>query len=176
MKSKLFLTTDSWAPLLLRTFLAIVVFPHGAQKLLGWYGGYGFKGTMDFFTGTVGLPWLIGFMVILLEFFGAIALILGLATRIIAALYILLAAGIVLSSHLENGFFMNWFGNLKGEGYEYFLLWTGMAAALLITGGGRYSLDRLMSPARGAAILSHSQADYPESGASLKRSNRIFTR
>jgi putative oxidoreductase len=80
--------------------------------------------------------------VILLEFFGAIALFLGLATRFIAALYIFIAAGVIYSSSAQFGFFMNWFGNQAGEGYEYFLLWIGMALSLVITGGGAYSVDR----------------------------------
>ncbi|MEQ8904098.1 DoxX family protein [Ekhidna sp.] len=142
MKEKIFKTTDSYAPLAIRIMLGLVVFPHGAQKLLGWFGGYGFSGTMGFFTETVGLPWIVGFMVIILESFGAIALIAGVATRLVAANYILLALGIIFSSHIQNGFFMNWFGNQAGEGYEFFLLWIGMAVGLLITGSGAYSIDK----------------------------------
>ena len=144
MKNKLFNTTDSWAMIALRVVLGLVVLPHGAQKLMGWFGGYGFAGTMNYFTDTVGLPWLIGFIVIVLEFFGAIALIIGFATRIVAVLYIAVAAGIIFTSSIQHGFFMNWFGNQGGEGYEYFLLWIGMAVALVINGGGRYSVDRLL--------------------------------
>lgn len=143
MKNKLFNTTDSWAIIVLRVVLGLVVFPHGAQKLLGWFGGYGFAGSMNYFTGTVGLPWIVGFIVILLEFFGAIALIIGFATRIIAVLYIAVAIGIIFTASIQYGFFMNWFGNQGGEGYEFFLLWIGMAAALVINGGGKYSVDRL---------------------------------
>ena len=98
---------------------------------------------MNYFTGTVGLPWIVGFIVILLEFFGAIALIIGFATRIIAVLYIAVAIGIIFTASIQYGFFMNWFGNQGGEGYEFFLLWIGMAAALVINGGGKYSVDRL---------------------------------
>ena len=122
--------------------LGLVVFAHGAQKLLGWFGGYGFSGTMNFFTETVGLPWIIGFLVIILESFGAIALILGIATRLIAFCYIFLALGIVFTSHIQNGFFMNWFGNQQGEGYEFFLLWIAMAISLILNGGGKYSIDK----------------------------------
>jgi putative oxidoreductase len=145
MKQKLFQTEESWTPFLLRVFLALVVFPHGAQKLFGWFGGFGFSGTMNFFTENMGLPWLIGFMVIMLETIGAIALLLGLATRFWAFSYTFLALGIVFSTHIENGFFMNWFGNQAGEGYEYFLLWIGISLALLLTGGGKYSVDRQIS-------------------------------
>jgi len=99
---------------------------------------------MGFFTETVGLPWIIGFLVIVLESIGAIALLAGFATRIIAFSYILLALGITFTSHFENGFFMNWFGNQAGEGYEYFILWIGIAIALTIIGGGKYSIDSSM--------------------------------
>jgi putative oxidoreductase len=142
MKQKIFQTDDSWTPLILRIFLGLVVFPHGAQKLLGWFGGYGFSGTMSFFTGTVGLPWAMGLLVILLESVGAVALMAGIATRLLAITYILLAVGIIFSSHIENGFFMNWFGNQAGEGYEYFLLWIGLATGLAISGGGKFSVDK----------------------------------
>jgi putative oxidoreductase len=141
MKNKIFNTPESLAPLAIRIMLAIVIFPHGAQKLLGWFGGYGFSGTMGFFTDTMGLPWLIGFLVIILESIGVLALISGFATRIIAVSYLVLALGIVFSSHIQHGFFMNWFGNQQGEGYEYFILWIGMAFSLIITGAGKYSID-----------------------------------
>ena len=139
---KILSTNDNHSALVARLFLGIVIFPHGAQKLLGWFGGYGFTGTMGFFTETIGLPWLIGLMIILFEFFGAILLILGLGTRLIATFYAVLAFGIVFSSHIQNGFFMNWFGNQTGEGYEYFLLWLGLALILIISGGGKMSLDK----------------------------------
>lgn len=141
---KLFKTNNDWTGLALRLGIAIVLFPHGAQKLLGWFGGYGFSGTMQFFTGTVGLPWFMGFLVILLEFFGSLLLLAGLGSRIIAAAMIILFIGIIFTSHVQNGFFMNWFGNQKGEGYEYFLLLIGLSTALLLNGSGRLSADRLL--------------------------------
>lgn len=144
MKSTFSGNAHSLAFLAARVFLGIVVFPHGAQKLLGWFGGFGFGGTMHFFTDTVGLPWLAGFGVIVLEFFGALALVAGLGTRLLAGAYALLALGIMFSSHVQNGFFMNWYGNQRGEGYEYFLLWLGLATSLALTGGGRYALDALI--------------------------------
>lgn len=142
MKEKIFKTSDSFAPLFIRLMLGLVVFPHGAQKLFAWFGGYGFSGTMSYFTDTMGLPWLIAFLVILLEAIGALTLIAGLATRLVAVSYLFLALGIVFTSHLENGFFMNWYGNQPGEGYEYFLLWIGMALSLILTGAGKHSVDR----------------------------------
>jgi len=144
MKYKLLNTQDSWELVILRVILGLVIFPHGAQKLLGWFGGYGFTGTMNFFTEIVGLPWIIGLLVIVLEFFGAIALVAGIGTRIIAAFYIMLALGIMFSSHVQHGFFINWYGNQAGEGVEFFLLWIALAAALLLDGAGKYSLDKLL--------------------------------
>jgi putative oxidoreductase len=145
MKNKLLNTANSWTLTVLRVTLGLVVFPHGAQKLLGWFGGYGFEGTMNYFTGTVGLPWIVGFFVILLEFFGALALIAGIGTRIIAGAYIILALGIILTSHLQFGFFIDWFGNQGGEGYEYFILWIAIAVAIFLNGAGKLSIDRVIA-------------------------------
>lgn len=142
MKNKLLETSESYAPLILRVVLGFVVLMHGMQKLLGWFGGFGFSKTMLFFTESVGLPWIMGLLVILLETLGAIALIIGLGTRVIAFFYIVLPLGMIFTTHLKNGFFMNWFGTLKGEGYEYFILWIGMALALFILGGGKYAIDK----------------------------------
>ena len=144
MKGKLLETPNSWTIAIIRIVLGIAVFPHGAQKLLGWFGGYGFDGTMNYFTTTLGLPWIIGFLVIILESFGAIALIVGAGTRIVAAAYIVLALGIVFTAHIQHGFFINWFGNQMGEGYEYFLLWIAMAIALVLNGAGKFSIDRFV--------------------------------
>jgi len=138
---KIFQTNESNASTIIRIVLGLILFPHGAQKMLGWFGGYGFNGTMGFLTGTAGLPWIIAFLVIAIEFFGAIALIVGFATRIVAVGIISLFTGIIATSHLQNGFFMNWYGNLKGEGYEFHLLIIGMAIALLVSGAGKWSVD-----------------------------------
>jgi len=144
MLKQILKTNDQWEPLIMRVFLGIVLFPHGMQKLLGWFGGAGFAGTMEYFTGTVGLPWIVGFLTILLESFGSIALIAGIGTRFFALSFSLLAVGIVFTSHIQYGFFMNWYGDKAGEGIEYFLLWLGLSIALAIAGGGKYALDRLI--------------------------------
>jgi len=138
---KIFQTNESNASTIIRIVLGLILFPHGAQKMLGWFGGYGFNGTMGFLTDTAGLPWIIAFLVIAIEFFGSIALIVGFATRIVAVGIISLFTGIIATSHLQNGFFMNWYGNLKGEGYEFHLLILGMAIALLVSGAGKWSVD-----------------------------------
>ena len=125
--------------------LGLVMFPHGAQKLLGWYGGSGFDETMGVFTQKMGLPWIIAFLVIIGESFGAIGLLAGFLTRITAASFIVIMVGAIATVHWPQGFFMNWSGQQQGEGYEYHLLVIGISAALLITGGGKWSLDGLIA-------------------------------
>lgn len=124
-----------------RVMLGLVIFPHGAQKLLGWFGGYGFTGTMDFFTGSVGLPYWLALLVIVTEFFGSLSLIAGFAGRFWAMAMIILMTGIVITSHWGNGFFMNWFGSAPGEGFEYHLLAIGLALVVLFEGSGKWSVD-----------------------------------
>lgn len=147
MWNKLIATDDSWAPFWVRVFLGLVIFPHGAQKLLGWFGGGGVGGTVDFFASTWGIPAILTYLVILAEFFGALALIVGFMTRFCAASVALVMAGAMFMVHLPNGFFMNWMGNQAGEGYEYHLLAIGMCLALLFAGGGRFSVDRALMKA-----------------------------
>lgn len=143
MTHLIFKTEGGNAPLILRIFIALVLFPHGAQKLMGWFDGYGFSGTMQYFTETAGLPWLVGFMVIILEFFGPVALILGFATRIWSVAIAVLMLGIIITSH-HDYFFMNWFGSQPSEGAEYFLLAIGMTLSLAISGAGNFSIDKFV--------------------------------
>jgi putative oxidoreductase len=133
--------------LITRVALGIVIFAHGAQKLLGWFGGYGFEGTMGFLTGNAGLPYFIALLVILIEFFGALFLIAGFATRLAALGIIVNFIGIVITSHLNAGFFMNWSMQAnKVEGLEYFILLFALAMVSLVAGGGRASVDALIAP------------------------------
>jgi putative oxidoreductase len=141
----LFKTDDSWSSLVLRASLGVVMFAHGAQKLLGWFGGNGFGGTMGFFTNVMHLPWLIAFLVIIGESFGSLGLIAGLLTRFTAASFIVIMLGAIATVHWPVGFFMNWSGQQQGEGFEFHLLVIAISAALLITGGGKWSLDKLMA-------------------------------
>ena len=150
-----FKTDNSWSSLVLRVILGIVIFAHGAQKLLGWFGGNGFSGTMGFFTNVMHLPWLIAFLVIIGESLGSLALIAGLLTRFTAASYIVIMLGAIATVHWPVGFFMNWFGKQQGEGFEYHLLVIGMSLALLIAGGGKWSIDGLI-----ARWLSESRRDH----------------
>ena len=137
----LFHTDDSWSGFILRLTVGLVMFPHGAQKLLGWFGGYGFSGTMDAFTGKMGMPWIIAFLVIIAESLGALALLAGFLTRFTAASLAVIMLGAIAMAHWQNGFFMNWFGQQAGEGFEYHLLMIGMCFALVLAGGGKWSVD-----------------------------------
>ncbi len=128
------------AALIARVALGIVILPHGMQKLLGLFGGDGFGPTVDFFTG-LGVPAFIAVLIILGESFGALFLILGLISRVSAASIALIMLGAVFMVHLPNGFFMNWFGAQKGEGFEYHLLALGLALIVIVRGGGKWSLD-----------------------------------
>jgi len=141
----LFATDEGWAGLILRLTLGIVMFPHGAQKLLGWYGGFGFTGTLGFFTEQMHLPWLIAFLIIIGEFFGSLGLLVGFLTRFSAASIGVIMLGAISLVHSRHGFFMNWAGKQAGEGYEYHLLVLGISIALVIIGAGRWSVDGLIA-------------------------------
>lgn len=142
LATRAFATSAEWSPLALRATLAVVMFPHGAQKALGWFGGYGFEGTMGWFTKQIGLPAPLAFLAIATEFVGPVLLVAGIGTRFVAAAFVAIMLGAIASVHAPFGFFMNWFGNQKGEGYEYHLLVIGMAIALIVAGAGRLSIDR----------------------------------
>ncbi|MBS1604540.1 MAG: DoxX family protein [Bacteroidetes bacterium] len=147
MKLPVIRTNNDYALFFLRLALAVVIFPHGAQKLLGWFGGYGFTGTMIYFTQTREMPWLVGILVILIEFFVPLALLAGLATRFCSAALAGVMTGIILTT-FRTHFFMDWFGTQHTEGYEYFLLTIGMSVALVLAGPGRLSLDARLSQQR----------------------------
>ncbi|MFO0744926.1 MAG: DoxX family protein [Myxococcota bacterium] len=147
---KLFSTDRSMVSLVQRVVLAAVMFPHGAQKLLGWFGGYGFDGTMGFLTGQAGLPAPLAVLVILAESLGAVALAFGLLSRVTAAGIASVMIGAVLTSHLSNGFFMNWAGSQAGEGFEYHLLALALAVPLIFKGGGAFAVDRWIAARLGA--------------------------
>jgi len=125
-----------------RALLGAVMLPHGAQKLLGWFGGYGFTDTMKYFTGTLHIPSALAASVIMSEAFGSLGLLFGLGTRLAALGAAATMLGAVFTTHLQVGFFMNWFGNQQGEGFEYHLLALALALPLLVHGGGAFALDR----------------------------------
>lgn len=148
MWSRIIRTDDDRVLTLLRIALGIVVFPHGAQKLLGWFGGFAYTETMGFLTGTMHIPYPLALLVILVEFFGALGLIVGFLGRIAALGTAVNFTVIALMVHLPNGFFMNWGGQQKGEGVEYFILLIAIALAILIRGSGAWSIDRMISRGR----------------------------
>lgn len=136
--------TSALTLLALRIAIGVVVLGHGAQKLFGWFGGYGFDATMNFFTQQIGLPYPVAFLTIVAETAGMILLILGIYGRYLAATVILIMIGAIVTVHGQNGFFMNWDGALAGEGYEFHLLALGIAFAITVNGTGAYSLDRYL--------------------------------
>jgi putative oxidoreductase len=141
----LFATRNDLALTIIRLVLGVVFFAHGAQKALGWFGGYGYAGTMQFFTQTMHIPAAFAFLAICAEFLGGIALIVGFLSRIAAigiGINMLVAISMV---HSQNGFFMNWAGTQKGEGFEYHLLALALCLIILVKGSGAVSIDRALS-------------------------------
>jgi putative oxidoreductase len=141
----LFKTSNNFAPLIARLTLGIVMFPHGAQKALGWFGGYGFTGTMNFFEQQMHVPAPLAFLAIAAEFAGSIGLILGCVSRVAAFGIASNMVVAIATVHFANGFFMNWFGQQKGEGFEYHLLAIGLALIVIFHGAGKWSVDQLVS-------------------------------
>ncbi len=135
-------SSNDTGAMLVRITLGLVMFPHGAQKLLGWFGGYGFTGTMGFFTEQMGIPYVLGLLVVIAEFFGALALMAGVATRLAAFGIGTTMAVAALMTTLPNGFFMNWYGMQEGEGFEYHILAVGMALALMVVLGVGRLIER----------------------------------
>ncbi len=149
MIRKLTATDNDIATTILRLVLGVVFFAHGAQKVLGWFGGYGFTGTMAFFTGMMHIPAVFAFLAILAEFLGGLGLIFGLLTRVAAFGISCNMVVAVAMIHHQFGFFMNWAGTQKGEGFEFHLLALAITVFLMIRGAGAVSVDRLLSsPAR----------------------------
>jgi putative oxidoreductase len=141
MIRRFFATDRSPAQTILRVTLGVVMFAHGAQKLLGWFGGRGFEGTVRSFVNGMHIPEILAILVILTESFGALAVFAGLFTRLAAlAMAVDMSCAIALV-HWKNGFFMNWSGRAAGEGYEFHLLMIAIALALAIKGGGLWSVD-----------------------------------
>jgi putative oxidoreductase len=133
-------TDSSLTGLILRVTLAVVMFPHGAQKVFGWFGGHGFKATMKSFT-SLGIPTVFALLAIAAEFLGSLSLAIGLLTRVAAFGIACVMLVAIVTVHRPHGFFMNWEGNQKGEGFEYHLLALAIAISLIIVGAGAWSLD-----------------------------------
>ncbi len=141
MKKLLMQTTNNREGLIIRFTIACVMFPHGVQMLTGWFNGPGFSQTYQGFTEHMHLPGIVATLVILLNFFIPLFLLLGLFSRLWALVMIVLVMGMIVTVHAPHGFFMNWFGTQKGEGFEYHLLLIGLSLALVFTGSGAYSAD-----------------------------------
>jgi putative oxidoreductase len=141
-------TNASPALVFIRLALGIVIFAHGAQKVLGWFGGAGYAETLDIFTKKLMFPdWMVVLLMVI-EFLGSLGLIIGLLTRLSAlgiGISMIVCANLF---HVQNGFFMNWYGQQKGEGIEYHILVLGMCLALLIHGGGSWATDSILLKAR----------------------------
>ena|SRR5215831_359215 len=144
MKQLLFYSDNSDIGLVLRLTLGLIMLPHGAQNLFGAFGGSGYEATLSYFTDTLKFPWLFGLAIILIEFCCSIFLLLGFSTRLSAILFMCIMFGAVMTTNYSNGLFMNWFGNQKGEGFEYHLLVIGICIGLMFTGSGRYSMDNVI--------------------------------
>lgn len=144
-KLKRFLQTEeNYILSLLRITLGVVMFVHGAQKLFGWFGGYGFSSTMEYMTGS-GIPVVFAFLAIIAESIGSLFLVGGFLSRLSAFGICVIMVVAVSTVHIQNGFFMNWSGNAAGEGFEYHILAFVMSLSLMIKGGGAFSLDNLIA-------------------------------
>ncbi|RMG69659.1 MAG: DoxX family protein [Nitrospirae bacterium] len=144
MLTSLIETKGNLSALLLRLGLAVVFFPHGVQKVLGWFSGLGFSKTIEVFTTKLHFPLALVLLLMAIEFLGSISLIVGFLTRIWAFGIGAAMTVCALMNHIQHGFFMNWFGQQKGEGIEFHILVVAMAVALIILGGGSLSVDALL--------------------------------
>jgi putative oxidoreductase len=158
MFQKLTRTPNDYVLTFTRLLLGIVFFAHGAQKMLGWFGGFGFSGTVGAFT-QAGMPAALALFVIFTEFFGGLSLIFGLFARLGSLGITALMLGAIAMVHIKFGFFMNWYGLQKGEGFEYHLLAIALSILILVRGAGALSIDR--------SISGHGEVDLPQ----LRRSS-----
>lgn len=145
MKDLILKTSNDWSGLVLRITAGMIMLPHGLQKAFGIFGGYGFSGTMNYFTGTMKLPWVVSFLVIMIELLAPIGLIAGAMSRVWAVCLVVVMIGAIVTTNYKNGLFMNWYGAQAGEGYEYHLLFIGICLAIVINGSGKFSIDWYLS-------------------------------
>jgi putative oxidoreductase len=145
---RLIATRPDAAPLIARLALGLAMFPHGAQKALGWFGGPGFGGTIAMFGNMMHIPAWLAVLAIAAEFLGSLGLIVGLLGRVATFGIFCNMLVATLMVHSANGFFMNWMGNQKGEGFEYHVLAMGLALVVMIAGSGLASIDRMWQDRR----------------------------
>jgi putative oxidoreductase len=144
MLQDLLSTNPDWTLTIIRTILGVVFFAHGAQKLLGWFGGPGLKETMRAMHDHLGLPLPLAFVAVATEFFGGAGLIVGLLSRVAAVGIGVTMLSAIVMVHARNGLFMDWFGTRKPHGFEYHLLALALALVLVVKGSGALSLDRIL--------------------------------
>src|SRR5262245_22571248 len=144
MWRQLIRTDDTATALALRLALGLVMFPHGAQKLLGWFGGRGFFGTIELFH-QLGFSTVLAVLVTIGEFFGGLGLLVGCLSRVAAGGIGVIMLGAIVTVHWPYGFFMNWAGDKAREGFEFHILAIGLAIAIMILGGGKWSIDRVLA-------------------------------
>jgi putative oxidoreductase len=166
MLRKLIHTHQDYLLTLLRVCLGIVFFAHGAQKVLGWWGGHGYSATLSSFTQGMGIPVALAHLAILTEFLGGIGLFFGLLTRVAALGIAAVMAVAIFLVHAPNGLFMNWAGNQAGEGFEFHLLAIAISLTLLARGAGAWSVDRIIEKGlSGAPIVGpHYRDPLPHHG------------
>jgi len=142
MLQNLLRTGNSFSPFFLRIALGIVMLAHGLQQTFGLLGGIGLSAKLDFYH-SLGVPYIFGFLGIMIVSIGAVLLIIGFWSRIMAFLIgCFLTTALLMGGHIGNGIFMNWESQRPGEGFEYHILGLGIVLALIVYGGGRWSVDR----------------------------------
>jgi putative oxidoreductase len=161
MLRKLIQTREDHLLTLLRICLGVIFFAHGAQKVLGWFGGQGFSASMGFFTHGLGIPTIFAVLAVAAEFLGGVGLLFGLLTRVAALGITVVMAVAIFLVHAQNGLFMNWAGNQRGEGFEFHLMAIAIALTLVARGAGAWSLDRLVEKGLAGAHTIGSQYRHP---------------
>ncbi len=170
-------TGDDRMLTIVRIVLGSVMFAHGAQKALGWFGGPGFGPTLTYFGQSLGIPAPLALLAIAAEFLGGLFLILGLLGRLSALGIAVNMAVAILLVHLRYGLFMNWFGTKAGEGIEYHLLALALASLIIVRGSGAWSLDRLLSEqleTRSGAVAVHRGVKTPGASRPMPGMPRII--
>lgn len=140
----LFGTDGDWVIAIARVVLGVVFFAHGAQKMLGWFGGTGLKTTVRIFQEDLHIPAPLAVLAVAAEFLGGLGLIVGFLSRV-AALAIALVMCVAVAVHRRFGFFMNWYGEKKGHGVEYHILVLALAMLVIFKGAGALSVDKALS-------------------------------
>jgi putative oxidoreductase len=153
MFRKIINTSNNYSLTIARLILGVVFFVHGSQKMLGWFGGHGFSATLAGFTGRMHIPVMFAFLACAAEFFGGLGLIVGLLGRIASFGIMCNMAVAIALVHRHVGFFMNWAGTQRGEGYEFHLLALGLGAVILIQGSGALSIDRWLTDRGSSGVV-----------------------